>query len=1216
MALFYDSLFIQENEQIEIVMIRYPKLGMVLVACIYVLWVVAYTFFDYQGEKQQLYASIDKQLVTAATLTPILLPENLHHQAMVKADLSDEAHSRNELTLSQFTDSNDVIYIYTLIMRDNKVLFTSSSATKEERETGEGLTKFWDHYDDVAPQVYDIFKTKEKRFLEYSDQWGSFRSVYIPHYSIDTSFYLTVADISIDHIQTILIQQLYQSLLTALLFLLCGYPLYLVSTKGIKRIAHDLEQKVALQTEALVQSDERFSYAMTAAHQGWFDLNLKTGEIKVSDEYVRILGYEPKEFKTDLETWQQNIHPDDLEGASVMMKQTLQTGGPDEHEYRRKSKSGNWLWLHSVGKVVEWDNDNKPTRVVGLHADVTERKQTEHVLRMLAESGAEGTETILQLIVKQLARSQNTLYAFIGSLSQTNKHHIETLAVWGGNDYAENFTYSLENTPCENVTSSRDVCFYPNHLQSLFPKDHLLVEMGAVSYIGVPLISSQGEVIGLIALLDDKPLDERPYTRELLNSLAVRAVIEIERIEANRQLELAARVFSGSHDGIIVTDVDGTIIDINPAFTRITAYEREDVLGRKPNILSSGKHDKDFYDDMWQSLKNAGFWIGEVWNRKKNGELYAERLEIASLKDNEDSTTHYLGMFSDITESKEHQHKLELMAHYDVLTQLPNRTLFNDRFMQAIAHTKRENSLLAVCFLDLDNFKPVNDNHGHKMGDQLLVEVAKRIASVLREEDTVSRQGGDEFALLLSDIGSVNECETLLTRLHKHLAEPYFLDDNEINIGASSGVTLYPVDNSDIDTLIRHADQAMYRAKLAGKNQYYLFDIEDDALVTQKQQKLDEISRGLDNGEFSLYYQPKVDMNTGNVFGAEALIRWHHPEKGLIPPLDFLPFIEGLSLEVKLGEWVINQGLKQLNAWKQKGIEIEISVNISSYHLQDSDFFSYLIESLALFPDIDSAKFQLEILESSALGNVEKIGHIIRQCRDLLGVKIALDDFGTGYSSLTHLRSLAANTIKIDQSFVRDMLDDPNDYAIIDGVIGLADTFDREVIAEGVETTEHGLMLLMMGCNQAQGYGISRPMPASEFIGWLNSYKPNQQWTSLNNEDLSIVDIQRKLFILVTNKWKHAFEKNILADPGELGEWPIMRKTKCSCGTWIKRAGQAFDFEPQWLIALEQAHDELHQTADDLFSHYQEGDVFLAREELSRLNQCFDKLMTILQTGP
>jgi len=684
------------------------------------------------------------------------------------------------------------------------------------------------------------------------------------------------------------------------------------------------------------------------------------------------------------------------------------------------------------------------------------------------------------------------------------------------------------------------------------------------------------------------------------------------RQSVEEKLQLLARIFSDTNEGILITDAKQNIIDVNPAFCQITNYNKEEVIGKSPRILSSSKHTPEFYKNMWQTIDEHGHWQGEVWNRKKNGNLYAELLSISSLKDEHGNTLNYIGLFADITQSKEQQSKLELMAHYDVLTQLPNRALFTDRFNQAIAHCKRSKSLLGVCFLDLDHFKPINDNFGHNVGDQLLIEVAQRILKNIRAEDTVSRQGGDEFALLLGDIESFSQCEQMLKRIHHSLSQPYFINGECHNITASTGVTLYPLDDANIDTLMRHADQAMYQAKLAGRHSYRLFNAEQDQKTIEKHHQLDEIQLALTNNELCLYYQPKVDMTTGKVFGAEALIRWLHPEKGLIPPLDFLPTIEGTELEISIGNWVINEALKQLNVWHKQGIILEISINISSNHLQSPHFVSELETALAKHTNVDAKFLQLEILESSALGDLYIIRNIIKTCIEVLGVGIALDDFGTGYSSLTHLKNLSADTIKIDQTFVRDMLDDPNDYAIINGVLGLASAFDRKVIAEGVETTEHGLMLLIMGCKQAQGYGIARPMPANVFPEWLKNYKPNQEWLACRNKESSTKENKLKLFSLALSHWLNHFEKCVHLSPENIKSWSMINQQESICGHWLKRVRQDQLFESNWLNKLDNTHEALHKIANDLYDKYQHGDIDAAREGLKEVRTTYNKLNSIL----
>jgi diguanylate cyclase (GGDEF)-like protein/PAS domain S-box-containing protein len=685
-----------------------------------------------------------------------------------------------------------------------------------------------------------------------------------------------------------------------------------------------------------------------------------------------------------------------------------------------------------------------------------------------------------------------------------------------------------------------------------------------------------------------------------------------ERKHTEEQLTLAARVFSEAHEGITITDAHGTIVDVNPTFCEITGYSREEVIGKNPKILSSGKQSREFYAAMWAALKERDYWQGEIWNRKKNGELYAELLTISALNDEDGNALHYVGLFSDITQSKHQQQTLELMAHYDVLTQLPNRMLLADRFVQAIARARRDESLLAVCYLDLDGFKQVNDTLGHEAGDQLLIEVAERIKGSLREEDTVSRLGGDEFALLMGEIKTLDQCEQALERVHRAITQPYLIDDKPVAIAASSGVTLYPLDDADPDTLLRHADQAMYQAKQTGRNRYHLFDAEHDQQMKSHRQLLDEIEQAFEKNEFCLYYQPKVDMSSGQVTGVEALIRWIHPKRGIQQPADFLPVVEGTPFETVLGHWVIEQALNQFEVWRKEKLELQVSVNVSPRHLQQPNFFAQLDSILANHPDIPPHQLELEILESCVLGDLTTVSNVIKDCRDTLGVSIALDDFGTGYSSLTHLRHLLANTIKIDQSFVRDMIDDPNDYAIVEGVIGLASAFRREVIAEGVETREHGLMLLTMGCNYAQGYGIARPMPAESIVQWVKDYRPHAEWVALARNPLSPEEAIVQLLKIETSQWVKRVEECLQADRQSVPLWPIMDHQECHSVRWVIYAGKEKLFDRHLLDRLDRAYEELHSTGLALMHQLKEGQSREAQQGIQALNAAHQAVERIL----
>ncbi|MET0026939.1 MAG: EAL domain-containing protein [Candidatus Thiodiazotropha sp.] len=646
------------------------------------------------------------------------------------------------------------------------------------------------------------------------------------------------------------------------------------------------------------------------------------------------------------------------------------------------------------------------------------------------------------------------------------------------------------------------------------------------------------------------------------------------------QLRLAASVFEHAREGIVITDADERILRVNPTFSELTGYGPDEAVGVTPRVLRSGHHNTQFYSDMWQALKQNGYWHGEIWNRRKSGEVYPELLTISAVYDGYGKVSNYVAIFSDITKLKDQQSKLQRMAHYDALTQLPNRVLLADRMRQSMAQTRRSGQLLAICYLDLDDFKPVNDNYGHEIGDKLLKEVTKRLNSHMRDSDTVARLGGDEFVLLLTNLQSIEECEQGLTRLLETMYASYRVDGRTILISASIGVSLYPYDNGDPDTLLRHADQAMYRAKDEGRNRFHLFDIERDREAKAHREALVRIETALHKGEFVLHYQPKVDMRTGRMIGAEALIRWQHPEHGLLPPAEFLPTIEAGDFVVPLGEWVIGQALTQLSVWRQQGFETSISVNISGRHFQQPDFSRRLSGLLALHPEVSPYHLELEVLETSALEDIALISRVIHECQ-ALGVTVSLDDFGTGYSSLTFLKQLPADTLKIDQSFVRDILEDVEDLAIIDGIIVLCQAFHRKVIAEGIESEDHGVMLLRLGCELGQGYGIARPMPAEQLPAWSRGYKPFASWRKAANDIWLREDLPLLTAEMTQRRWVNDLVAAVHSSNG-IVKPPELDARNCDFGRWYWDEGYIRYGDLPGYAELGQVHERIHQFAKHL----------------------------------
>ncbi len=569
------------------------------------------------------------------------------------------------------------------------------------------------------------------------------------------------------------------------------------------------------------------------------------------------------------------------------------------------------------------------------------------------------------------------------------------------------------------------------------------------------------------------------------------AVVEdiSEKKQAEQKLKLSAKVFSSAMEGILVTDSEGIIVDVNQAFSDLTGFSEQEALGQTPRILKSDRQNAEFYQDMWKSLKTKGQWRGELWNKKRNGEEYAELLTISAITDNNDRVSHYVGLFSDVTKEKQRQLKLEKIAHFDVLTGAANRILLSDRLRQAMAHHQRTGKVLAVCYLDLDGFKEVNDKLGHEAGDVLLQTIAQRMIDTVRSDDTVARIGGDEFVLLLGEFETSYQYELLLHRILKTIEMPCHLVGEIVQISASIGVTFFPGDYSEESLLLRHADQAMYIAKTSGKGRYHLFNPAVESHRHENACLIEKINQALKKGELLIYYQPQVDCRRGKVVGMEALLRWDHPLLGIRTAAEFLPVIESDPLIIEIGEWVIKQVLGQLQSWLKEGQDFSVSINIAAKQLMDADFFNRLGDILQDYPAHLYSKIQIEVTETVVLDDLTEVSQLIDQCRQAYQIEFSLDDFGTGYSSLMQLKQMAAHELKIEKSFIDDILENPNDLTIVKGIVSLADAFHQHVVAEGVESTGQLMALLELGCDIIQGYCMARPMPADEAIKWVCDFQ-------------------------------------------------------------------------------------------------------------------------------
>jgi diguanylate cyclase (GGDEF)-like protein/PAS domain S-box-containing protein len=1026
------------------------------------------------------------------------------------------------------------------------------------------------------------------------------------------------------------------------------YAGWIVATGWLGLLLAGMAVRLLFQKRALQQSraryrqeSQRLAEVIWATHIGTWEWNVQTGSMVVNTRWAEIIGCTLDELAPiSADLWKRYMQPDDFERSNALVERCFRREVETyECEIRMRHKQGNWVWVLSRGRVVEWQDDGKPLRMSGTLIDIAERKEVELALQTATDdlAGREallkqildtssvaiflvgkdgrimhanqrmadmfgiplatllgkeyvelihpsereaGRQSMLALLDSQVplvdlerrywhtdgtefwghltgkrfrgdredgyrllgvigditARKQaelreqhhrqvlamlaekaplpDVLQAIARNIESINRAHLcsillldeegQTLRLGAAPSLPAQYLQTLDGLSvgpdaglCGTVAFTGEPLVVDDmeHHAAWSPRVYFARQAGLRAYWSSPIRSAQGKVLGTFAIYLRYASQPTPEDRHWMEDEARLIALAIEKTADEARLQLAASVFTHVREGITIADINGSILEVNDTFTQITGYSREEVMGRNPRILSSGRQGPEFYQAMWGALTDKGYWSGEIWNRRKNGEVYAQLLTISAMRDAQGVVQNYVAVFMDIMPMKAQQLQLEHIAHFDALTGLPNRVLLGDRLQHAMAQAQRRDRALAVAFLDLDGFKVVNDMHGHNVGDQLLVTVAQRMKSALREGDTLARIGGDEFVAVLVDLNETRESELVLERLLHAAADPVTVEDAVMQVSVSIGVTLYPQDDVDADQLIRHADQAMYLAKQAGRNRYHLFDVANAVAVKTRRESLGHIQRGLEQREFVLYYQPKVNMVTGEVVGAEALIRWQHPERGLLSPAAFLSVIENHSLSVAVGEWVIETALSQMTQWRAMGLHIPVSVNIGAYQLQRANFSGRLFEMLGRYSDLPPGSLELEVLETSAMEDIGQVSQVMRTCH-AMGVGFALDDFGTGYSSLTYLKNLPAEVLKIDQSFVRDMLRYPDDLAIVQSVIDLARAFGRSVIAEGVETAAHGQRLQAMGCHLAQGYGIARPMPAQDFPGWAERWHTAPTWTA------------------------------------------------------------------------------------------------------------------------
>ncbi|CCQ73112.1 EAL domain-containing protein [Magnetospira sp. QH-2] len=560
-----------------------------------------------------------------------------------------------------------------------------------------------------------------------------------------------------------------------------------------------------------------------------------------------------------------------------------------------------------------------------------------------------------------------------------------------------------------------------------------------------------------------------------------------DRIQAEEILRLSAAVFENSADAIMITDANNHIKAVNPAFTRITHWPAEEVIGKDPAILNSGRHGSTFFNEMLEELSKSGHWEGEIWNQRKDGEEFAGWLSIAAIRDDQGTMVEYVALFSDITKRKEAEEVIRRQANYDALTQLPNRTLFLERLRSGLVQAKRAERRIGLMFIDLDRFKWVNDTLGHAAGDQLLQQAAERLTGCIRESDTVARLGGDEFTVILSQVAHTRDVERVASKILDRLASMFLIDDTDVFISGSIGITVFPDDGDDVETLLKNADSAMYRAKEGGRNAFRFFTGEIDEKVRIRLEMENDLRHALGAGELSVVYQPIIDLASDRISGAEALLRWAHPEKGPMNPGDFIPLAEETGLITQIGEWVLWTACTQVKTWQEAGLPIgRVSVNISSKQCRQDNFeerVNQILDRTGLAPEF----LTLEITETVILEDSSGSANVLNNLHDQ-GLHLSIDDFGTGYSSLSYLKRYPFDVVKIDRSFIDEVASDAADAALVEAIITMAHGLDLTVVAEGAERQETVDFLKARDCDYIQGYFFSRPLPPADFEAFVEDW--------------------------------------------------------------------------------------------------------------------------------
>jgi diguanylate cyclase (GGDEF)-like protein/PAS domain S-box-containing protein len=800
---------------------------------------------------------------------------------------------------------------------------------------------------------------------------------------------------------------------------------------------------------------------------GFWCLNEQNQQLFFSKNWEKFLGYSKEDIKElSLKTLASNVHHKDLDNFNnFIAKIHSDSSSKDTYELfmRVKHKEEGWGNVLIRGKILIKDIEDQPKWSFGTYLDLTKFIHIEGEKKDFS-SMVENLHKNLPGFVYKLRLNKDKQWSF--PYISSNVWDIFGLSLEEGMKNPSAFFNLIHPEDIEEVKKSVN-----NAIQNLtvWKKVYRIIHpTKGIRWIeahATPQLSLDGAV--------------RIYGY---------AHDATELHQAKESAHLANRICENTSDGVLMVNSSGKITKINPAMCLMSGYSEDELVGQTPSILSAGRYDKAFYKKLYESVILTGHWQGEIISKRRNGENYTSFLTIEVVPDVEHSNLkNYIATFTDISELKERNNELTRLENYDYLTNLPNRRLLLEKLELALTESNNNSTKVVVCFIDLDDFKPINDTYGHSFGDRFLCHVSEELVKSVRHQDTVARLGGDEFVVVLNNIKDEQELNKLVEVLHNTCTKLYEVLEEKILLSASMGIVVYPNVKGNADELIRFADQAMYKAKQQGRKRFVYFDSQKEDASIAHYLKLEQVRAALENDEFTLWYQPKVDVATNKVFGVEALIRWQKPNGKIIPAVDFINIIEGDPLDYLIGKFVIEKALQDQSKWIKEGYNIAVSVNISSDHLLHPNFEQDLKRLIKKYQS-DPKLIILEILETSRISDFDVVIERLRSCLKI-GVCFSLDDFGTGYSSLGYLRALPTQEVKIDKSFIFSMLKESQDKMIVQGIIDLSHALGRVVVAEGVETDDHVSELRQMGADLIQGYGISKPMPESQLLNWIKKWE-------------------------------------------------------------------------------------------------------------------------------